>query len=170
MTYISSDIISEWRTIAQGLSSTSELGVACRLSFQNSIIATGFITSDSIGKKQAFMPSYGGKSSLQLRPGYEYSNIPTGVGLIQSENSKTIPARVYGANKEFSDISTNAGQSKNIYKMICDKAYLPDLLRCSDAILNYGFAEKEVRTALMMPPVPYGLGGFSQIKSYWVEA
>ena len=54
--------------------------------------------------------------------------------------------------------------------MICDKEYLPDLLRCSDAILNYGFAEKEVRTVLMMPPVPYGLGGFAQVKSYWVES
>jgi len=169
MTYISSDIISEWRAIAQGLSSTSELGVTCKLSFQNTILATGFVTSDNIGKKQAFMPNFGGRSSIQSSPGYEYSNMPTGIGLIQNENSKLIQARVYGANKEFSELSPTTLHSKNIYKMICNKEYLPDIFRSDTAILNYGFAEKEVNTTLMMPPVPYGLGGFSQVKSYWVE-
>ena len=169
MTYISSDIISEWKAIAQGLNNTTDLGVTCKLTFQNTIAATGIVTADNIGKKQAFMPSYGGKTSLQLIPGYEYSNVPNGIGLIQFENLKYIQARVYGANKEFSDINPTTRHTKNVWKMICSKEYLPDLMRCSDAVFNHGFAEREIKAVLLMPPVPYGLGGFAQLKSYWVE-
>ena len=166
---VTSGVEAEWKEIANAL--TDEFGVNCKLIFAHSIVATGVadVAVDPIGKKEAFMPSFGGRTNQRLVPVQQYANIPTGSGLVQLEQSKTIIARVYPANEEFKELNPSAGVTQNIWKMICDKKYLPDLIRCTDAVLNDGFKEREVKAKLMMPPVPYGLGAYVHTKSYWVE-
>jgi hypothetical protein len=163
-----SAIKSEWRSIATDL--TDSFGLSCKLIFAHAVEATPAVSQDPIGKKEAYMPSFGGRSNPRLVPGIGLANLPVSpTGLKIQENTKTITARVYGANKEFKELNPAAGISENVWKMICAKEYSPDLVRCTDAVFDASFKGREIKVKLIMAPVPYGLGGYHQVKTYWVE-
>lgn len=163
-----SAIKAEWRSIATDL--TDGFGMSCKLVFAHAVEATTSVSQDPIGKKEAFMPAFGGRSNPRLVPGIGNSNLPVApTGLKILENTKTIIARVYGANKEYKELNPAAGISENVWKMICAKEYAPDLVRCTDAVFDPSFKGREIKVKLLMAPVPYGLGGYHQVKTYWVE-
>ena len=169
MSYITSEAKAAWKEISQALlDSDGGLGIKCVLLFQNTIVASPTIGfSDIVSDKPRFMPNYGGLSTPNAMPGYEESSFTDASGFYQAESSKTIYGKVYGANKDF-DNSIFAQSSENIWKLVCDKKYIPDIMRCSYSNF-YSGSVKEYKTKLIKPPISYGLGQDVNCISYWID-
>lgn len=169
MSYIPDEIKESWKEIAQALlDSDGGLGNKCKLYFQNEIIPNankGFV--DTASSKPRFMPSYGGLSTPNSMPGYEDSAFTSASGFYQNENVKTIYGKIYGNPKDF-DNAVFAQGSTNLWKFICDKKYIPDIMRASYAVF-YADSDKEFKTKLTRPPVTYGLGSDVNAMSYWTD-
>jgi hypothetical protein len=53
--------------------------------------------------------------------------------------------------------------------MNISKEYLPDLIRCKEAILDVDFKGTQVRVRPFKRPVQYGLGEAHQCQSFWEQ-
>ena len=169
MTYVPDSIKDSWKQISQALlESDGGVGSKCKLFFQNEIIASsekGF--QDIVSSKPRFMPSYGGITTPNSMPGYEDSAFASATGFYQGEQFKIIYGKIYGNPKDF-DNTIFAQGSVNVWKLVCDKKYIPDIMRASYAVF-YADSDKEFKTKLSKPPITYGLGADVNAMSYWAD-
>ncbi len=168
MSYIPEDIKQLWKEAAQSFNAQiSGVGYACLLTFNNEIRASSTIMSDTVSSKPRFIPAMGGLSSPQQIYGYQETNFTASSGFYQAETTKIIEGRVYGANKDF-DNTLIAQGSANVWKFVCDKKHIPDLMRATTATF-YNGSSKEFKTKLFRPPISYGLGQDVNCISFWVD-
>ena len=173
MDYVPEEVKDLWREVALEFNSAAGgFGSYCKLTFSIGIRPSNEIMTDTVSQKFRYMPAPGGFSSPNQVKTYEETSFPSASGYYQAESHKTIEGRVYGAKseliKEFETIgSIQAGQ--NVWKFICDKRHIPDIMKASFATF-YSGSSKEYRTKLLKPPSSYGLAADVNCISYWTEA
>lgn len=168
MGYVPDEIKQLWKDVATSFNAqTSGVGNQCLLTFSADIKPSSALMTDSVSSKPRYFPPVGGMSSPRQVASYEELNTTSASGYYQSEITKVIEGRVYGANKDF-DNSLFAQATANVWKFVCEKKYSQDLLRASTATFYYG-STKEFKTKLLRPPVSYGLGQDVNCISYWVD-
>lgn len=128
--------------------------------------------TDSASSKPRFMPPAGGLTSPNPIPTYHETSFGgSSTGYYQSQSSKIIEGRVYGANsesmKDFLELGLSQ-KSQNIWKFVCDKSHIPDLLRAGSAVFYYG-SVRPFKVRMLKPPMSYGLGEDVNCISYWVD-
>lgn len=170
MSYIPDEIKAAWKEASQALIAASGgLGTSCILTFNSDIRPTSSIISDTVSSKPRFMPPLGGLSYPNSIPGYQESSFTQESGFYQSETTKTIEGRIYGGHagtiRDFSSFGTVRAED-NIWKFVCDKKYIPDLMRASHATFYPG-STKEFKSKMIRPPQSYGLGQDVNCISYW---
>lgn len=173
MSYVPDSVKSAWKEASQALTAASGgVGVPCELTFNLDIRTSNTIMNDSVSSKPRFMPPAGGLTSPNSIPTYNETAFGgAATGYYQAQSTKIIEGRVYGARsdamKEFLEIGS-AQKSQNIWKFVCDKKYIPDLLRASHATFYYG-SSKSFKSKMIKPPMSYGLGEDVNCISYWID-
>lgn len=115
---------------------------------------------------------YGGRGQAFTTTGREglTDNIGSGAAIpAETTTYKEIYGRIYPVNKPFERLSLGVTAGQTVWQMNVSKEYLPDILRCKEAILDVDFQGSQVRVRLHRPPVQYGLGEAHQCKSFWIE-
>ena len=115
---------------------------------------------------------YGGRGQASSTTGREglVDNQGSGVYIpVESVASKIIYGRIYPVNKPFQRMSLGITANQNVWQMNVSREYLPDILRCKEAILDVDFKGTQVRVRLFQSPAQYGLGESHQCKSFWIE-
>ena len=173
MSYISDEVKAAWKEASQALTAASGgVGVSCILTFDADIRPSNTIATDGVSSKPRFFPPAGGMTRPNTVPGYNESSFTQASGFYQAEITKTIEGRIYGGHSEFLKNFNSIGSvqsSDNIWKFICDKKYIPDLMRASYATFYPG-SSKEFKSKMLRPPQSYGLGQDVNCISYWIAS
>ena len=172
MSYIPDEIKTAWKEASQALTAASGgAGTSCLLTFNVDVRPSSAIMTDVVSSKPRFMPPMGGMTNPNSVIGYQEASFTSASGFYQAEMTKTIDGRIYGGHSEYvrSFLTDGTVQSSdNIWKFVCDKKYIPDLLRASHATFYYG-STKEFKSKLSRPPQSYGLGQDVNCISYWTS-
>ena len=173
MSYIPNEIKTAWKEASQSFNAASGgLGVSCTLTFDADIRVNNTVITDTASSKPRFLPPAGGMSRPSQVPGYAEQSLSPSSGFYQAEITKTIEGRIYGGHSEFMKNFNSLGtvqSSDNVWKFVCDKKYIPDLMRASYATFYPG-STKEFKSKLLRPPQSYGLGQDVSCISYWIVA
>lgn len=172
MSLIPNEVKTAWKEAAQLLNSPSGgVGIYCTLTFEADVRPSNTLAVDTASNKPRFYPPAGGMSRPSQIPGYSESSVNPASGFYQAEINKTIEGRIYGGHSEYMkdfNLLGTVQTSDSIWKFVCDKKYIPDLMRASYATFYPG-STKEFKSKLLRPPQSYGLGQDVNCISYWVS-
>ncbi len=169
-------LIDEFQDTVSGLSESYDnggLGKKIRFIFETGLgLSSTSLDSANPPAHTNIGLQYGGRGQAHTTTGREglTDNAGSGMSLpVETVTSKEIYGRIYPVNKPFERMSLGVAAGQTVWQMNVGKEYLPDIIRCKEAVIDVDFKGTQVRVRLLRPPVQYGLGEAHQCKSFWIE-
>lgn len=170
MTLIPQGLLDNWKTAVDDL--LIDLGSDVELVFESGLTQTTTTTVDQDGLKSRVIMPFGGRGrgfSVPGNPTLAETTDNNTQHIQVNEIKKIINARIYHVPKDLERFNIHVSHNTNVYEIVTNKKYLPELIRADYAILFKNLIEKRIKVKLIKSPTVYGLGGPHHCRSFWQE-